>query len=570
MNRVQDLHSGSINASIEWHVEALNTHTIFISFLEYGEPISIAPRWIDIIAQCLQALHQGIEIQDSISAYTSLLVELVGCINNDTLQQIEQLLSCIELQKISTDKPNTLTLPVLYNESAGQDLAYVAQQQSLSIDDVIRLHSNTEYQVYAVGFSPGFAFMGEIPIELHLPRRSTPRQNVPKGSVAIAENQTAIYPNTSPGGWHILGNCPVTLFDPARKQPNIFSIGQRVKFKPINQSEFNALLAENSLATTSHQSLALDAPQIHIIKSVGLTLVIDQGRQSAQQHGLSASGPMDSHAFYWANHLLGNHRNAPLLEVTMGGLSLTVNHDTILSITGADLAANIERADGSKQALTPWLTYRLLKHDILHIGHFQKKGMRTYIAFKGGLQFSHKPLFNSYSSVKRENLGGHKNNGSAIKSNDRLSIIPAQCSDSSRPYLTATPYKFRTAMNNESSLTIKVNLAYQAKLFSTQALHIFLSQTYTVSQLIDRMAYRLIAAEKITAPKQGIVSEGIALGSVQITPDGEPIILMRDRQTIGGYPKIAILTEEGVNALSQTSPGQQINFILSTESIICS
>ena len=81
---------------------------------------------------------------------------------------------------------------------------------------------------------------------------------------------------------------------------------------------------------------------------------------------------------------------------------------------------------------------------------------------------------------------------------------------------------------------------------------------------------QLIAAEKITAPKQGIVSEGIALGSVQITPDGEPIILMRDRQTIGGYPKIAILTEEGVNALSQTSPGQQINFILSTESIICS
>ena len=271
---------------------------------------------------------------------------------------------------------------------------------------------------------------------------------------------------------------------------------------------------------------------------------------------------MDAHAFFWANHLLGNHANAPMIEITMGGLSLSVACNTTFSLTGANLSAEIESLDGSRKQLIPWMSYYLLKNEKLHVHYFKQQGLRAYVAFKGGFKFKHKPLFNSYSAVVREKLGGHKNNGSPLNAGDELNIKSIDSLDQSKKYLMATPYRYRQIINNNESMMLIVKLAYQAELFTEQVIECFLNQTYEVSSLIDRMAYRLIASEKIIVPKQSIISEGIALGSIQITPDGEPIVLMRDRQTIGGYPKIAVLSEASINDLSQASPGQKIRFSL--------
>ncbi|NND91422.1 MAG: 5-oxoprolinase subunit PxpB [Granulosicoccus sp.] len=131
------------------------------------------------------------------------------------------------------------TVPVLYGGDAGPDLASVAQQTGLTTERVIELHQQTRFKVYMLGFLPGFAFLGDTPAPLHLPRRREPRLRVPAGSVAIAMQLTGVYPWDSPGGWHILGNCPVPLFDGHQSPPALFKTGDTVNFTAIEKEPFN-------------------------------------------------------------------------------------------------------------------------------------------------------------------------------------------------------------------------------------------------------------------------------------------------------------------------------------------
>ncbi len=132
-------------------------------------------------------------------------------------------------------------LPVCYEGDAGPDLAETAQTIGRSIDEVIALHAGTEVNVYMLGFLPGCPFMGDVAEPLRLPRRSSPRVRVPAGSVAIAAGLTTIYPWESPGGWHLLGRCPVPLFDGHREAPSLLAVGDKVRFEPISSAEYRRL-----------------------------------------------------------------------------------------------------------------------------------------------------------------------------------------------------------------------------------------------------------------------------------------------------------------------------------------
>jgi inhibitor of KinA len=133
--------------------------------------------------------------------------------------------------------PRTVEIPVVYGDDCGPDLQWIADYHKITAQDVIRLHTQPIYQVYMIGFMPGYPYMGEIPDALVTPRRKTPRTHVLKGSVAIAQKQTGIYPFTSPGGWQILGRTPVQLFDSQRKPPSLLEMGDQVKFYAIAPEE---------------------------------------------------------------------------------------------------------------------------------------------------------------------------------------------------------------------------------------------------------------------------------------------------------------------------------------------
>jgi len=139
--------------------------------------------------------------------------------------------------------PPTLTIPVCYSEEYGPDIGEVAKLHDLSIPDVIELHSSVLYMVYFLGFVPGFAYLGMLSKQLATPRLPSPRTQVPRGSVGIADRQTGVYPVSTPGGWRLIGRTPVTLFDPARQAMSYLQPGDRVRFQPISQQEFHAYRA---------------------------------------------------------------------------------------------------------------------------------------------------------------------------------------------------------------------------------------------------------------------------------------------------------------------------------------
>lgn len=133
---------------------------------------------------------------------------------------------------------NIIAVPVCYDDEYGLDLKELENELSLPKEKIISLHAAQEYQIYMVGFLPGFPYMGLLPEELNCSRKKIPRKLVPVGAVAIAGKQTGIYPIDSPGGWKIIGHTPLEIFNPEKKNPFLFKNGDRVKFKPVSKSEF--------------------------------------------------------------------------------------------------------------------------------------------------------------------------------------------------------------------------------------------------------------------------------------------------------------------------------------------
>ena len=173
-----------------------------------------------------------------VPAYRSLLIIYDPLRINVALlkQRIEDLQKRID--GIQIPEPKTMEIPVVYGGEYGPDLEWVAQYHKMGIDEVIQLHTETIYQVYMIGFTPGHPYMAELPKALIMPRRETPRTNVPRGSVAIAKNQTVIYPVESPGGLHILGRTPLKLFNPFQSPPTLLEMGDLVRFFSIEKEEF--------------------------------------------------------------------------------------------------------------------------------------------------------------------------------------------------------------------------------------------------------------------------------------------------------------------------------------------
>ncbi len=147
-------------------------------------------------------------------------------------RQLRRQINRLQLSLQALPTPRIQRIPICYD---GIDLAEVAERCQLTITQVIDLHSSAEYRVAMVGFLPGFPYLDGLPAALHLPRRATPRAKVAAGSVAIANDQTGIYPQSSPGGWHILGTTPLRLFDPQVEPPALLNAGDLVYFEPISE-----------------------------------------------------------------------------------------------------------------------------------------------------------------------------------------------------------------------------------------------------------------------------------------------------------------------------------------------
>jgi KipI family sensor histidine kinase inhibitor len=188
----------------------------------------------------------GAALIDLVPSYASLLV-IYDPLQTDHFHvqhEIKKVLQTLATADASPASGNRITLPAYYSAESGEDLLTLAADRGLTPEDVIRIHSEQEYRVYAIGFAPGFAYLGEVDERIAAPRLRTPRQRVPRGAVAIADRQTAVYPAVSPGGWNLIGLCPLRMFDPDSDPTMPVTVGDIVSFEPIDRDRFLELGGE--------------------------------------------------------------------------------------------------------------------------------------------------------------------------------------------------------------------------------------------------------------------------------------------------------------------------------------
>ncbi|WP_305856585.1 5-oxoprolinase subunit PxpB [Balneatrix alpica] len=224
---------------MNWRIEIGGVDTLLI----YADA-PVAEQTSARIQQAAQALRAGLaqQLVELVPSYTSLLLQY-DVLHADYAAMRQAVLAILAQlpEQLPQDEGQLIEIPVYYSAETGPDLLPLAQRTGLSVEEVIALHTATTYRVYAIGFAPGFAYLGQVDERLASPRLATPRLQVPAGSVGIAERQTAIYPLNSPGGWNLLGRTPLRMFDAGREPASLLAAGQRVRFQAISQAEFVAL-----------------------------------------------------------------------------------------------------------------------------------------------------------------------------------------------------------------------------------------------------------------------------------------------------------------------------------------
>ena len=181
-------------------------------------------------------------VVDLIPTYRSLLVQYDATRTSLAALKGALLRLCRDTGQQPLERPRVVHIPTLYGGDYGPDLRFVAERGGMTTDEVVRVHSEAEYLVHMMGFTPGFPYLGGLDERLATPRLSTPRQEIPAGTVGIAEGQTGVYPFASPGGWRLIGRTPLVMFDPVREPPSLLAAGDYVRFAPLEGEEEYAVV----------------------------------------------------------------------------------------------------------------------------------------------------------------------------------------------------------------------------------------------------------------------------------------------------------------------------------------
>ena len=195
------------------------------------------------------------EIIDVNYVYCSMVVTY----NSDLLSFnfLESTLKEVYNEKVTFPevKSNRWRIPVCYEVEFGLDLIEFSQRIRLNESELIQMHTNPVYKIYGMGFLPGFLYLGGLSEKLHMPRKETPRMHIPKGSVAIGGSQTGIYPQDSPGGWHIIGKTPITIFDSNRESPSLVSVGDEIEFYAVSKARYKLIALELESGVHKYEAL---------------------------------------------------------------------------------------------------------------------------------------------------------------------------------------------------------------------------------------------------------------------------------------------------------------------------
>ena len=478
--------------------------------------------------------------------------------------RIEETLKALDPGRLPP--PKVVRLPTCYGGEFGPDLPFVSQHSGLSADEVVRLHSETPYHVHMIGFTAGFAYLGGLPEKLHTPRLPSPRTKTPRGAVGIGGSQTGAYSAETPGGWRLIGRTAVPLFDPLRDPPTPMLPGDTVRFDPILREEYDRLERDFQPAvgqlghSATGQLGRSDSPNrpvaqpplrsqeaLEVLRAGILTTVQDRGRIGCQRFGVTVSGAMDEVALRVGNILVGNEQNAAGLEISFLGPRIRFRADVTLALTGAEVDVDL---DGQP---APWYeAFRARAGQVLDLRHCTR-GMRAYLTVAGGIDVPVR--LGSRSTSLAAGFGGLE--GRPLRDGDVLSVGPT-IGQTARGCACGVSQRWRPVFG--SPQIVRVVFGPQDGAFTEAGRRTLLDATYEISPSSDRMGYRLEGPAIEHAGPADIISDWIPLGGIQVPGNGKPIVLLADRQTTGGYTKIATVISPDIPKLVQLRPGEAVRF----------
>jgi KipI family sensor histidine kinase inhibitor len=444
------------------------------------------------------------------------------------------------------------TMDVCYD---GPDLADMASLTGLSVAEVIARHQAAEYRVGWLGFAPGFAYLtGLDPLLAAVPRLDSPRQRVPAGSVAIAGGLAAVYPAASPGGWRLLGRTTARLWDPDRDPPALLTPGTRVRFRlvenlpaPVDQTRADRPAPDLAAAAGITSSTGVPR-RVEVLQPGPLTTIQDLGRAGLAHLGVPASGAADASSLRLANSLVGNEAGAACLEVTLGRLALRFESAAVVAVTGAPALVSVgddEFASGTAIAVPAGSVLRLGGAVV---------GLRSYVAINGGVDV--RPVLGSRSADSLSGLGPRP-----LRPGDWLPVKRPRSLP--RDGRRQRPRAVVPTLLSAGTAELRVIAGPRDDWFGAAAIDALAAASFVVTPASNRTGLRLTGPALRRERLGELPSEGMAAGSLQVTHEGQLILLLADRPTTGGYPVIGVVVTADLGLAAQLRPGQQVRFRVS-------
>ncbi|MFM7413286.1 MAG: 5-oxoprolinase subunit PxpB [Planctomycetota bacterium] len=420
-------------------------------------------------------------------------------------------------------------IPVCYGGAYGPDFAELCSRHAIDRQALIDLHTAPDYVVETIGFLPGFGYLAGLPERLATPRRDTPRRLVPAGSVGIGGTFTAAYPFASPGGWNLVGATPARLFDASRPQPALVRTGDRVRFTSIDHGDFATFRPD-----VEEPVRALETVGITVLAPGLWTTIQDLGRPGHRADGVPLSGAADAVSLRLANRLVGNPATAAGLEITLLGPTLRFERAADVAIAGAAFP----EVPSDK-------VLRMAAGDVLTLGH-ATAGCRSYLAVAGGIDVP--PVLGSRSTLVTAGLGGLR--GRQLVAGDALPI------GRDPPGRPAGRLPTRSSGMAAAPVTLRVVAGEQIGMADR-----FWGSHHVATSRSDRMGVRLDGPTVATDPVAAdLPSVAVLPGTIQLPPDGRPIILLADAQTIGGYPVVGHVIAADLPRAAQLRPGSHVQW----------
>ena len=444
-------------------------------------------------------------------------------------------------------KGRRIEVPVEYGGEAGPDLDAVAESCGLTRDDVVARHRDRDYRVFMLGFLPGFPYLGIVDERIAVARRPTPRVHVPAGSVGIAGRQTGIYPIDSPGGWQIIGRTSMRLFDADRTPAALMAPGDEVRFVVRRDASGAAPLQSNAARSTLREG---GIRRVTVLRPGLFTTVQDRGRWGHQSTGVPVCGAMDAFAHRLANLLVGNPPDAATLEATVVGPELRLEQAATVAVAGADLEPSVDGAPLPRDTAV-----RCASGGVLRFGA-RRNGARAYIAFDGGIDTA--PVLGSRSSHVPSRMGGI--DGRALRGGDVLPL-GAGTAPASRVPARLRATRGGLEQNTLGGARVRFIPGPQEHWFTDEAIDALSRTRFTIAPQSDRTGYRLHGGRAIARASDDLmISDATFPGAIQVPSSGDPILLMADRQTTGGYPQIGIVIAADLSRAAQLAPGDWVEF----------